>query len=127
MGIFVVYLMDYCVGCGWWMMILYLLEIGALFMVRGRPYSGETVVATLFSQANQHLQVWLAPMLSFDWNIVVPVALIVSAACETRNLSRTDFTSGRVLLFSCVIIQKIIIEGRGYRKRGRILRGTESI
>jgi len=59
-------------------MILYLLEIGALFMVRGRPYSGETVVATLFSQANHHLQVWMAPMLSFDWNIVVPVALIVS-------------------------------------------------
>lgn len=47
-------------------------------MVRGRPYSGETVVATLFSQANHNLQVWLAPMLSFDWNIVVPVALIVS-------------------------------------------------
>jgi len=47
-------------------------------MVRGRPYSGETVVATLFSQANHHLQVWMAPMLSFDWNIVVPVALIVS-------------------------------------------------
>jgi solute carrier family 6 (neurotransmitter transporter), invertebrate len=70
--------MDYCVGCGWWIMILYLLEIGALFMVRGRPYSGETVVATLFSQANHHLQVWMAPMLSFDWNIVVPVALIVS-------------------------------------------------
>lgn len=46
-------------------------------MVRGRPYSGETVVATLFSQANHHLQVWLAPMLSFDWNIVIPVALIV--------------------------------------------------
>lgn len=63
-------------------MILYLLEIGALFMVRGRPYSGETVVATLFSQANQHLQVWLAPMLSFDWNIIVPVALIVSVFKE---------------------------------------------
>lgn len=60
------------------MMVLYLLEIGALFMVRGRPYSGETVVATLFSQAHHNLQVWLAPMLSFDWNIIVPVALIVS-------------------------------------------------
>lgn len=78
LGIFIVYLMDFCVGCGWWMMVLYLLEIGALFMVRGRPYSGETVVATLFSQANHNLQVWLAPMLSFDWNIILPVALIVS-------------------------------------------------
>ncbi|XP_050427920.1 sodium-dependent transporter bedraggled isoform X2 [Adelges cooleyi] len=85
LGIFIVYLMDFCVGCGWWMMILYLLEIGALFMVRGRPYSGETVVATLFSQANHHLQVWLAPMLSFDWNIVVPVALILLSTSVFKN------------------------------------------
>ncbi|XP_060848994.1 sodium-dependent transporter bedraggled isoform X1 [Rhopalosiphum padi] len=85
LGIFIVYLMDYCVGCGWWIMILYLLEIGALFMVRGRPYSGETVVATLFSQANHHLQVWMAPMLSFDWNIVVPVALILLSTSVFKN------------------------------------------
>ncbi|XP_050535802.1 sodium-dependent transporter bedraggled isoform X2 [Daktulosphaira vitifoliae] len=85
LGIFIVYLMDFCVGCGWWMMILYLLEIGALFMVRGRPYSGETVVATLFSQANQHLQVWLAPLLSFDWNIIVPVALILLSTSVFKN------------------------------------------
>ncbi|XP_025421681.1 sodium- and chloride-dependent betaine transporter isoform X2 [Sipha flava] len=85
LGIFVVYLMDYCVGCGWWMMVLYLLEIGALFMVRGRPYSGETVVATLFSQANHHLQVWLAPMLSFDWNIIIPVALILLSTSVFKN------------------------------------------
>ena len=50
LGIFVVYFLDYTVGCAWWIMILYLLEIIAVFVVRGRPYSGETVVATLFTR-----------------------------------------------------------------------------
>lgn len=99
--------MDYCIGCGWWIMILYLLEIGALFMVRGRPYSGETVVATLFSQANRYLQVWLAPMLSFDWNIIVPVALIVSS---TAALTEIPYDNTRVTAYICIYIRNSYTE-----------------
>ncbi|GLG97785.1 Sodium-dependent nutrient amino acid transporter 1 [Gryllus bimaculatus] len=77
LGIFVVYFMDYTVGCGWWLMILYLLEIGAIFVVRGRPYSGENVVTTLLNKGTGCLQVWAAPMLVFTWNVILPVALMV--------------------------------------------------
>lgn len=76
-GISVVYFMDYTIGCGWWLMILYLLEIAAIFVIRGRPYSGENVVTTLLNRGTGCLQVWAAPMLVFTWNVILPVALMV--------------------------------------------------
>lgn len=72
-----VYFLDYCVGGGWWIIALYLFELTAVFMIRGRPYSGETVVATLFAKAGLYLQKWVAPILSFVWNVVLPVLLLV--------------------------------------------------
>jgi solute carrier family 6 (neurotransmitter transporter) len=58
--------------------VLYLLEILAVFVVRGRPYSGETVVATMFRHSAGCLQAWAAPLLIFTWNVILPVALVVS-------------------------------------------------
>ncbi|XP_054271127.1 sodium-dependent transporter bedraggled [Macrosteles quadrilineatus] len=76
-GIFVVYFLDYTVGGGWWILCLYLVEIMAVFMVRGRPYSGETVVTALFSRAGSFLQNFIAPLLSFVWNVILPVLMMV--------------------------------------------------
>ncbi|KAG8315150.1 hypothetical protein J6590_076658 [Homalodisca vitripennis] len=84
-GIFVVYYLDYCVGGGWWMICLYLAELLAVFMVRGRPYSGETVVATLFSRAGSYLQNLVAPLLSFIWNVILPVLLMVVSITIFKN------------------------------------------
>ena len=50
MGIFVVYFMDYIVGCGWWTMILYLLLIFAVLVVRGKPYGADQIATILFPQ-----------------------------------------------------------------------------
>jgi solute carrier family 6 (neurotransmitter transporter) len=47
-GIFVVYFLDYTMGCGWWVMVLYLIQIFAVFVVRGRPYSADKVATALF-------------------------------------------------------------------------------
>ncbi len=47
-GIFVVYFLDYTMGCGWWVMVLYLIQIFAVFIVRGRPYSADRVATALF-------------------------------------------------------------------------------
>ncbi|XP_066909040.1 sodium-dependent transporter bedraggled isoform X2 [Halyomorpha halys] len=85
LGIFVVYFLDYTVGGGWWIMLLYLIELIAVFMVRGRPYSGETVVATLFAHAGRFLQEWAAPILSFVWNVVLPVMLMVLCISVFKN------------------------------------------
>ncbi|XP_046602174.1 sodium-dependent transporter bedraggled [Neodiprion lecontei] len=76
-GIYVVYYLDYTVGGAWWIMVLYLVEVGAVFAVRGRPHTGEAVVAELFPPTGRCLRHWAGPLLSFTWNVVLPVALMV--------------------------------------------------
>ncbi|XP_046752240.1 sodium-dependent transporter bedraggled isoform X4 [Diprion similis] len=76
-GIYVVYYLDYTVGGAWWIMVLYLVEVGAVFAVRGRPHTGEAVVAELFPPSGRCLRHWAGPLLSFTWNVVLPVALMV--------------------------------------------------
>ena len=76
-GIFLVYYLDYVVGGAWWIMVLYLVQVGAVFAVRGRPHTGETVVAELFPPTGRCLRYWAGPLLSFTWNVVLPVALMV--------------------------------------------------
>ncbi|RZF39999.1 hypothetical protein LSTR_LSTR002402 [Laodelphax striatellus] len=85
LGIFVVYFIDYVVGGGWWIMLLYVVELTAVFMVRGRPYSGETIVATLFSRAGSFMQCWVAPLLAFTWNVILPTLLLVMCITFFKN------------------------------------------
>ncbi|XP_029049507.1 sodium-dependent transporter bedraggled isoform X2 [Osmia bicornis bicornis] len=85
LGIHVVYYLDYTIGGTWWIMILYLVQVGAVFAVRGRPHSGEAVVAELFPPTGQYLRHWTGrylkhwagPLLSFTWNVILPVILMV--------------------------------------------------
>lgn len=79
LGIFVVYFLDFCVGSGWWLMVLQLLQIGAVLVVRGRPYSGENIASTLFHKTTSCMIAWAAPMLTFTWNVILPVILMVSS------------------------------------------------
>lgn len=99
LGIFVVYFLDYCVGGGWWLIILYLAELAAVFLIRGRPYSGETVVAALFSRAGSCLQTWIAPMLSFVWNVILPVLLMVISVTIFKNGQFREFFKWHAPMF----------------------------
>jgi solute carrier family 6 (neurotransmitter transporter) len=90
LGIFVVHFLDYAIGGSWWLMVLYLIEILVVFVVRGRPYSGETVVATLFSHSAGCLHAWAAPLLVFTWNVILPIALVV------RSYTSGDVTKVRL-------------------------------
>jgi solute carrier family 6 (neurotransmitter transporter) len=87
LGIFVVHFLDYTIGSSWWLMVLYLIEIVVVFVVRGRPYSGETVVATLFSRSTGCLCAWAAPLLIFTWNVILPIVLVVRC-CTSRNMTK---------------------------------------
>ena len=78
LGIYVVYYLDYTVGGAWWIMVLYLVQVAAVFAVRGRPHTGEAVVAELFPPTGSCLRYWAAPLLSFTWNVVLPITLMVS-------------------------------------------------
>lgn len=64
-------------------MILYLVQVGAVFAVRGRPHSGEAVVAELFPPTGRCLRHWAGPLLSFTWNVILPVILMV---CFYQNI-----------------------------------------
>ncbi|XP_011057894.1 PREDICTED: uncharacterized protein LOC105148089 [Acromyrmex echinatior] len=76
LGIYVVYYLDYTVGGAWWIIFLYLIQIVALFAIRGRPHSGEAVVAELFPPSGRYLKYWAAPLLSFTWTVVLPLTLM---------------------------------------------------
>jgi len=75
-GIFVTYLLDFAIGSAWWIMVLYLLQLVAVFIVRGAPYCGENIVTVLVTGTGR-LTRTVAPLLSFVWNVVMPVALLV--------------------------------------------------
>ena len=38
-----VYFLDYTLGCAWWVMVLYLVQLFAVLVVRGKPYGAEQV------------------------------------------------------------------------------------
>ncbi|XP_063930579.1 sodium-dependent transporter bedraggled [Zophobas morio] len=85
-GIYVVYFMDYTVGGMWWLLVIILLLIIAVFMVRGRPYSGDTVVTALFTPNNHPcILSWAPALLSFNWNVILPVALMTLCISTFKN------------------------------------------
>ncbi|KAK9736610.1 Sodium:neurotransmitter symporter family [Popillia japonica] len=86
LGIYVVYFLDVTVGGLWWLILVILLQIVAVFMVRGRPYSGDTVVTAMFKATTQScLLNWAPALLSFTWNVVLPVVLMVFCVTFFKN------------------------------------------
>ncbi|XP_076635435.1 sodium-dependent transporter bedraggled-like isoform X2 [Colletes latitarsis] len=94
-GIHIVYYLDYTIGGSWWIMILYLVQVGAVFAVRGRPHSGEAVVAELFPPTGRCLRHWAGPLLSFTWNVVLPVILMVLSITVFKNAGFRELYSYR--------------------------------
>lgn len=81
-----VYFFDYTIGAMWWLIIIFLFEIIAVFMVRGRPYSGDKVVMALFSRTNHPcVMSWAPALLSFTWNVILPVGLMVNYFVDWKN------------------------------------------
>ncbi|XP_017784559.1 PREDICTED: uncharacterized protein LOC108568137 isoform X2 [Nicrophorus vespilloides] len=85
-GIYVVYFLDLTVGGVWWLILIILLQILAVFMVRGRPYSGDTIVTAIFnSNTASCLMGWAPALLSFTWNVILPVILMVWCITFFKN------------------------------------------
>lgn len=76
-------------------MVLYLVQVGAVFAVRGRPHSGEAVVAELFPPTGRCLRHWAGPLLSFTWNVILPVTLMVLSITVFKNNGFRDLYSYR--------------------------------
>ncbi|KAF9822851.1 hypothetical protein SFRURICE_016085 [Spodoptera frugiperda] len=71
-GIRIVHFIDYVWVGSWWQCVIQISLACGVFVVRGRPYSPDVVVAALYSSRSR-LSATLAALLSFTWTVVLPV------------------------------------------------------
>uniref|UniRef100_A0A6V7M2F4 Transporter n=1 Tax=Bracon brevicornis TaxID=1563983 RepID=A0A6V7M2F4_9HYME len=90
-GIYIIYYLDYTIGGAWWIIILYFAQIIIVFAVRGRPHTGEAVVGELFPPTGRCLMHWAGPLLSFTWNLILPVGLMVLSIIIFKGGNYKDF------------------------------------
>uniref|UniRef100_A0A4Y0BIL9 Sodium-neurotransmitter symporter n=1 Tax=Anopheles funestus TaxID=62324 RepID=A0A4Y0BIL9_ANOFN len=77
-GINVVHYLDTILGAAWWVLLLWIGHILALFLVRGRPFTSDILVNDL-----QILQSFSA-FVAFAWNFLLPIGLIFMCIIQYR-------------------------------------------
>ncbi|XP_028157137.1 sodium- and chloride-dependent glycine transporter 1-like [Ostrinia furnacalis] len=82
-GIKIVHFIDYVWTGSWWQCVIHIALVCGVFVVRGRPYSPDVVVAALYSSRNR-LSATLAALLSFTWTVVLPVLLCTICVMDFR-------------------------------------------
>ena len=80
-GIFIVYFLDNILGSGWWVMVLYMIQLFAVLVVRGKPYGAEQIVTVIFPK-KACCSGMLGPLLAFTWNVVSHVISRVNCAIK---------------------------------------------
>ena len=73
----------------------------AVVFIRGKPYGAQNIVSELLGGADQCIAIWLAPLTSLAWNIVVPIGLLV--------LSISSFKAGDYREVSLRNIQRYLL------------------
>jgi solute carrier family 6 (neurotransmitter transporter) len=94
-GLHVMYFIDFCFGSLWWMSLLYLLFIISILVVRGRPVGTENLVNMLVITKSRRL--WVLPLLTFHWNLMIPVAIMILSVSFTRSHSINGLTWTQVV------------------------------
>ncbi|KAJ0183371.1 hypothetical protein K1T71_001347 [Dendrolimus kikuchii] len=82
-GIRVVHFIDYVWVGAWWQCVVQVALACGVFVVRGRPYSPDVVVAALYSSRTR-LSATMAALLSFTWTVVLPVLLCAICVIDFR-------------------------------------------
>ncbi|XP_026733698.1 sodium- and chloride-dependent glycine transporter 1 [Trichoplusia ni] len=82
-GIRIVHFIDYVWVGSWWQIVIQVSLACGVFVVRGRPYSPDIVVAALYSSRTR-LSATLAALLSFTWTVVLPVLLCAICVMDFR-------------------------------------------
>uniref|UniRef100_A0A182LXK6 Uncharacterized protein n=1 Tax=Anopheles culicifacies TaxID=139723 RepID=A0A182LXK6_9DIPT len=77
-GINIVHYLDTILGAAWWILLLWIGHILALFLVRGRPFTSDILVNDL-----QILQSFSA-FVAFAWNFLLPIGLIFMCIIQYR-------------------------------------------
>ncbi|XP_055693319.1 sodium-dependent transporter bedraggled isoform X1 [Lutzomyia longipalpis] len=84
-GISVIHFLDVILGGAWWLMLVWLAQLIAIFLIRGRPYSADLLVSDL------HLTQTFSAFIAFAWNVLIPIGLIVLAIFEYKLSNAREF------------------------------------
>ena len=94
-GYSIIYYLDFCFASLWWLALLYLLMVVAVLIIRGRPIGTENLVNMLIeTEATRN---WFLPAVTFYWNLISPVAVMILSVCFTRSYSATGLTWTQVV------------------------------
>lgn len=96
-GIFVIYFLDFCIGSLWWLTLLYLLLQISVLIIRGRPCGTENLVTMLAK--DEKTRSWLLPILTFQWNLIMPIATMILSIAFTRSHSASGLTWTQITTF----------------------------
>ncbi|CAG2122186.1 unnamed protein product, partial [Medioppia subpectinata] len=96
-GIFVIYFLDFCIGSLWWLALLYLLLQISVLIIRGRPVGTENLVSMLAK--DDSTRSWLLPILTFQWNLIMPIATMILSIAFTRSHNAGGLTWTQVVTF----------------------------
>lgn len=77
-GINIMHFFDVVLGGSWFVLVLWTAQIFAIFLVRGRPYSGDILVNDM------HLTQTLSAFVALSWNLLLPIGLMTLAILEYR-------------------------------------------
>lgn len=84
-GINIIYFLDSVIGGAWFVLLLWTGQIFAIFLVRGRPYSGDILVNEL------HLGQTLSAFVALSWNLLLPIGLLTLCVLQYKISYSYDF------------------------------------
>ena len=83
--------------------MLYVLMLSAMFIIRGKPYSGENICTVLISPVANCLANVLTSTLAFSWNVVSSSDLLI----KTRSTALYTYICQGFIIISCFQILPI--------------------
>lgn len=84
-GISIIHYLDMVLGGAFFVLILWTGQIFAIFLVRGRPYSGDTLVNDM------RLTQTLSAFVALSWNLLLPIGLLTLCVLEYKMSLSRDF------------------------------------
>lgn len=89
MGLHIVYFLEVTIGGAWWVLIIWFGQIIALFLIRGRPYTGDLIVKELkFGNT-------ISTFIALSWNIIIPVGIMFLCVFQYQVSDMSKFLHWR--------------------------------
>lgn len=84
-GITIIHFLDTVIGGAWFILLLWTVKIFAVFLVRGRPFSGDIIVNDL------RFTPTLSAFVALSWNLLLPIALLTLCVIEYKLSHAHEF------------------------------------